>query len=94
MKIELFKKIKRLVKNIKSKKPVREWNFNDEGILWRKGGAIILKPKGKKQQYEVRVALGKLGKPHEEGECDLYDRKLAFEAGNRLAKLLSKKKKK
>jgi hypothetical protein len=72
-------------------KPWREKGWTNEGILYRKGHAVILKPTVKQKKYRVRIAEGKMGKPFEAGECDCMTRKMAFREGNKLAKTLSNK---
>jgi hypothetical protein len=67
--------------------------FTEEGILWRKGDAEVIKPKKAGRNWKVRISGGKEGQPLEKGEGDFILEKDAFRAGRKLAKQLKKLKK-
>jgi len=75
-------------------KPFYKKGFTEEGILWRKGNAVVFKPTDNIPYWKVRIVGGKEGKPLEEGEGDFYktNEHKAFRSASKLARKLKKSK--
>jgi len=71
-------------------KPIREWRWSDEGYQYRKKDVLIIKPKKSNKKYQVRISYSKKGKPLDVGECDCITRKMAFQEGNKLVRIIRK----
>ena len=64
-------------------KHIYQWRWSEEGLLWRRGDWVILKPKGNVHLWRVRKAHSKPG-GLEPGEGDHDTERLAFTVANRM----------
>lgn len=72
---------------MKTSRIEKGWKKEEDHL--RKENACIFPP-NKQKYYRIRRAPVKRGRMLEKGECNMIDRKEAFEAGNRLVRRMKK----